>query len=181
MRAYFFGNMYLSSIQQGIQAAHAVHEMFIRYPESHCVINRANGTPPFDGDFLWDWAVDHKTMILLNGGYAETIQELVDFFKKSDNPYPWADFHEEEASLNGALTTVGIVLPEKIYLTAAAIRNDPNHHELGSIRNLVWADGELAIGVDNTMGFDIDQQVVLEFSKWEAQLMDRLNGFNMAS
>ena len=31
MRAYFFGNMYLSSIQQGIQAAHCLGEMFLKY------------------------------------------------------------------------------------------------------------------------------------------------------
>ena len=31
MRAYYFGNMYLSSIQQGIQAAHATHELFNKY------------------------------------------------------------------------------------------------------------------------------------------------------
>lgn len=175
MRAYFFGNMYLSSIQQGIQAAHAVHEMFIRYPE------RANGTPPFDGDFLWDWAVDHKTMILLNGGYAAAIQELVDFFDSPQNPYPWADFHEEEASLNGALTTVGIVLPEKIYQTASAMRSDPFKNELGSIRNQVWGNGELVVGPENELGFDVDVQTTLEFNKWEAQLMDKLNQFGLAS
>ena len=175
MRAYFFGNMYLSSIQQGIQAAHAVHEMFLRYP----VRQEIDG-----GDYLWDWAKDHKTMILLNGGYAETIQELVDFFNNRENPYPWADFHEEEASLNGALTTVGIVLPEKIYLTAAALRNEKypkSREEYRSTRDMIWEDGEMVVGVENQLGFDLSEQTVFEFNKWEAQLMDRLNGFSMAS
>ena len=34
MRAYFWGNMYLSSIQQGIQAAHVVTEMFAKYVDN---------------------------------------------------------------------------------------------------------------------------------------------------
>ena len=133
MRAYFFGNMYLSSIQQGIQAAHAVHDMFVRYP------TREHG----GGNYLWDWATDHKTMILLNGGYADTIKELVNFFNNSDNPYPFAAFHEEEASLNGALTTVGIVLPEKIYHIASMIRNGETTYKNDDeydVRHLLWED-----------------------------------------
>ena len=110
MRAYFFGNMYLSSIQQGIQAAHATHEMFTKY--------RNQITPE---KVLYDWAIDHKTMILLNGGYAETIQELVFFFERQPGhlqcDYPFAPFYEEKASLNGALTTVGIILPKKSTLS----------------------------------------------------------------
>jgi hypothetical protein len=116
-------------------------------------------------------------MILLNGGYAETIQELVDFFGHRDNPYPFVPFHEEEASLNGALTTVGIVLPEKIYLTAAAMRSDRD----GRIRDMIWEQGAYVVGPENEMGFDVDEQTTLEFNKWEAQLLDRLNGFSMAS
>lgn len=178
MRAYFFGNMYLSSIQQGIQAAHATHDMFVAYRDR----------PGAASDFLWEWATNHKTMILLNGGYAETIQELVDFFMLDGNPYPWSDFREEEASLNGALTTVGIVLPEKIYLTAAAIRNEQrgnvsDGYDGGSryIRDMIWDDGSYVVGPENTLGFTFTEPTELEFTKWEAQLMDRLNTFNMAS
>jgi len=175
MRAYFFGNMYLSSIQQGIQAAHAVHDMFIRYP----VRQEIDGA-----DYLWDWAEDHKTMILLNGGYAATIQELVDFLNSPHNPYPWADFHEEEASLNGALTTVGVVLPEKIYAVAAAIRSErfTSREDVRTIRDSIWEDGSLVVGPENTIGIETDEQITIEYTKWEAQLIDRLNGFTqMAS
>ena len=183
MRAYFFGNMYLSSIQQGIQAAHATHELFIKYNQP----GRAQA-------YLLDWATDHKTMILLNGGYAATIQELVDFFGEQDGPYglyPFAPFYEEEASLNGALTTVGIILPEKIYLVAAAIRAEsPGHYDFEdgqasrayTTREKIWNDGEITIGPGNTLGFDIDKDLTLSYTKWEAQLIDRLNQFNqMAS
>jgi len=171
MRAYFFGNMYLSSIQQGIQAAHATHEMFI-----HNRLGPDDSALPCRGDLLWDWAENHKTMILLNGGYAATIQELVDFFGKGQNPYPFAPFYEEEASLNGALTTVGIILPEKIYLIAAEIRVEKSHAM--SLREQIWENGEIVIGPENTLGFDIDKDLVLSYTKWEAQLIDRLNQFN---
>lgn len=186
MRAYFFGNMYLSSIQQGIQAAHATHEMFVKWtgPRGPCSA----------GSILFDWAENHKTMILLNGGYSATIQELVDFFAEQGEHvvnYPWAPFYEEEASLNGALTTVGIILPEKIYLVAAAIRgeNTPDYETVDgqiaraySTREKIWDNGEIVIGPENTLGFDIDKDIVLSYTKWEAQLIDRLNQFTtMAS
>ena len=82
MRAYFFGNMYLSSIQQGIQAAHVVGELFTSYSES-----RTNAMSE-GGKLLWEWACDHKTMILLNGGYSENIHRLCEFFDDYQNTYP---------------------------------------------------------------------------------------------
>lgn len=113
MRAYFFGNMYLSSIQQGIQAAHVTAELFMK-PHSE------------DGNiYLLDWANNHKTMILLNAGYSEEIRRLIEFFDTADNPYPWASFNEGDDALDGALTCVGIVLPEKIYKLSAYLRQAP--------------------------------------------------------
>lgn len=103
MRAYFFGNMYLSSIQQGIQAAHVVAEMFIRKLDWSQEI------------YLTEWARNHKTMILLNAGYSDNIRTLVEFFRSENNPYPWASFNEGQDALDGALTCAGIILPEKIY------------------------------------------------------------------
>jgi len=108
MRAYFFGNMYLSSIQQGIQAQHTTAEMFIEYP---------------DAPDLLDWATNHKTSILLNGGYSENLHRLVDSFAVEENDFAWGHFHESEEALDGALTCVGIILPAEIYDTAAFVRS----------------------------------------------------------
>ena len=157
MRAYFFGNMYLSQIQQGIQAAHAVHEMFVKYRDTQMISV---------AETLYDWAVHHKTMILLNGGYADAIQDLVNFFNHRDNHLPFAPFYEEKASLNGALTTVGIVVPEKIYATAAAIRKD------AQLREHIWENGSLELADDKV--------TTLRFSRWEAELIDKLNTFSLA-
>jgi len=102
MRAYFFSNMYLSSLQNGLQTAHVVAEMFVKYTGAVDI-------------YLQNWARNHKTIIILNGGYSSNLLQLCDLFSDPQNPYPWANFNEEQSALNGAATCVGIILPEKIY------------------------------------------------------------------
>lgn len=107
-RAYFIGNMYLSSIQQGIQAAHVLQEMNNEY-----CLNTTNA-----GCVLYEWATRDKTIILLNGGYSSNLQELYEkLFSLTHNGtvFPVAKFHEERDSLNGALTSVGIIVPNTVY------------------------------------------------------------------
>lgn len=98
--------MYLHGIHAGVQSQHTTAEMFIKYL-------------PYDidveTDILYDWATNHKTTIVLNGGMSGALQEIVDLFDSEENTYPWATFSETEYALNGALTNVGIILPEKIY------------------------------------------------------------------
>ena len=113
MRAYYWGNMYLSSIQQGIQAAHCTAEIYEAARESRDVSLQVK-----------EWATKHKTMILLNGGYSENLHRLVKFMSRTQNTYPWACFHEGEDALDGALTCVGIVLPGIIYNGASCIRRN---------------------------------------------------------
>jgi len=167
--------MYLSSIQQGIQAAHATHDMFVAYRDR----------PGAASDFLWEWATNHKTMILLNGGYLETMEQLWWFLDyTTDKPYPYAKFHEGTDSMGGMLTSIGIVLPEKIYLTAAAMRRDRPKCGETSIADLIQSNGYWVVDDDNEYGFILDKDsacMKLEFTKWEFELMNRLNGFNMAS
>jgi hypothetical protein len=105
--------MYLSSIQQGIQAAHVTAELFMKAHSE-------------EGNmYLLDWANNHKTMILLNAGYSEELRRLIEFFDTKQNPYPWASFNEGQDALDGALTCVGIVLPEKIYKLSSYLRQAP--------------------------------------------------------
>lgn len=105
MRLYTFCNLYISPIQCGIQTAHVVHDLFVKYYDS---VGEERGT-------LYNWAEDHKTIIVCNAGYSSELRSLIDLFHNKANPYPWADFREGENALDGALTCVGIVLPEKIY------------------------------------------------------------------
>lgn len=113
MRAYFFGNMYLSSIQQGIQSAHVVAEMANKYRR-----------PSRMRSVFFEWADKYKTMILLNGGYASELIRLENLFKRGD--YPWASFREEKDALNESITSVGIILPERLYEAAKQKRENPD-------------------------------------------------------
>lgn len=160
MRAYFFGNMYLSSIQQGIQSAHVVAEMFTIYNARHLDGTKVNS--------LYDWAENHKTMILLNAGYSTTIRELVNFFMNVENPYPWAKFNEGQDALDGALTCAGIVLPEKIYEGASTLRS-----------SICGAQILMEEGIINIFQ-GTDKERVERYTRWEAQLMGKLNTFGLA-
>lgn len=158
MRAYFFGNYYLSSIQQGIQAAHCVADMFVMYGNIHT-------TPQQYA--LFEWAEQHKTMVLLNGGNQASIIDLATFFDQGENPFPWCSFNEDFQSLNNCVTTVGIVLPERIYETAALIR---------SRKAIVLRMDDEPTKLIFSDGFESEW----EFSAWEMELMEKLNQYGLA-
>lgn len=111
LSAYFFGNMYISQIAHGIQAAHVVTKMFAKYGREH------EGGASIAGDVLYDWADVGVTKILLNGGYQSNLADVHSIFEIvcPRLGLPFAKFHEEEAALNGALTSVGVVVPAEIY------------------------------------------------------------------
>lgn len=104
LRAYFFNNMYFSGIHAGIQSQHTTAEMFTKYNRDACQY-----------DMLFDWADNHKTTVVLNGGIQTDLMELQAIFSSKDNPYPWAYFNESKEAANGCLTNVGIIVPEKVY------------------------------------------------------------------
>jgi len=104
MRLYTFINFYLSQIQQGIQTAHIVHELFNKY--------RFAPTPAALD--LNDWSQNHKTIIVLNGGSDIDIEAISNELGLADHPFPWAEFHED-AGLGGVRTGTGVVLPPHVY------------------------------------------------------------------
>lgn len=115
MRAYTFTNCYLSSIQNGIQPAHCLVDMFVKYlpysvsPEFNAYLN---------------WATNHKTMICLNGGNAAGVQDIYNTLQEIAPVLglPFGKFNEDEQSLNGVLTCCGIIVPEAMYEFAADVR-----------------------------------------------------------
>lgn len=157
MRAYFFGNMYLSSIQQGIQAGHVIAELFQKYPVG------PGSTKGPHYNILMAWARDHKTMVLLNAGYSSELWLLRDSFSQQDNPYPWAFFHESEEALDKAFTSIGIVVPERIYETAKYCRES-------TVPPDVFQNG--TVGDAHGMPTDL--------SDWECELINRLNTYSLA-
>lgn len=106
MRAYCWGNFYLSSIQQGIQSAHALVEMFAHITPT---------TP--EGVKLYEWARQHKTMICLSGGNAEDLIRRQSSLMAACKMLrlPCAAFYEDKASLNESITCVTCIVPEELY------------------------------------------------------------------
>lgn len=167
MRCYHFGNFYLSSIQQGIQAAHAQMELFVKYQDTG--INYAEDYQPTINeiayqqkvDDLYDWAENHKTMVCLNGGALQDLKNIEELMESLENKYPWSTFYEDEYSLGAILTNVAIVLPEEIYENAAKIRNK----EYTLQDNKVW---------------DEFGKFVINLSVFDVKLIELLNSCQLA-
>ena len=166
MRFYGFGNYYLSSLQQGLQAGHAAVDLYVKY---HLLQQQDSRQVMYA-----DWAANHKTMVLLNGGNSADLQDLFDFLNTDDNPYPFVKFHEDEVSLNGALTYVGMILPPKIYDTAARIRACRDHSHVADKCEIHIRD--VKSGVDGWSVTDI----IKDITPWEFALMQRLNQYGLA-
>lgn len=119
-----------------------------------------------------DWAENHKTMICLNGGVLPDLQDLVYFFEDPNNPYAWATFNEDE-SLGNLLTSIAIVLPEKIYVTASLWKNklitqDP---QTGHFLPALTEDIEEVTETLHSFG---------KFNQFEQELVKRLGYYRLA-
>ena len=117
MRAYFWGNLYLSSIQQGIQSLHCLNEMYIKY-DGHLDHTHDDVCACDQYQMLRDWGENHKTVVILNAGEMSALDKVEELMSLADNPYPWTSWRESPESLNGALTNVGVILPERMYKAA---------------------------------------------------------------
>lgn len=106
MRLYSFVNYYLSPLQHGLQTAHCVSDMSVRYKH-----NTAQHKA------YLDWASKHKTIIICNGGNSAMLEDLhlrlTDLCDEFELPV--VKFYEDEQSLNSALTSVAAVMPEWVY------------------------------------------------------------------
>lgn len=183
MRLYFFNNMYISSIQNGIQALHATVEMFLKYDDVDTEIEQQL--------MMMDWAANHKTVQLMNGGYGKHISDLHDWFQENTDTglcrYPFAKFHEEQDALNGAITSVGVVLPERIYLLAKAvsskwIRLDDLTGEIKDAKLVALSSAESEIRKMHPLyaEFDIFAAVRL-LNEFDIELISKLPSYKFAS
>jgi hypothetical protein len=140
MRLYTFVNCYLSPFQHGVQTAHVVSELFAHYDSDWKWQEQRKR--------LWDWAKNHKTIIVLAGGDSATLAQTFEELSSRSGEFPIARFHEDERSLNGAMTAFGIILPERVYRTAALFRDlsrlRSSHHErFEDLKHVdVWEDPE---------------------------------------
>lgn len=98
MKLYIFVFSFMSTIQKGIQAAHAVTELLAQN----------------DSDEVWDWAEEDKTIVLLEGGNYEDISVIREFAEKSE--FESAEFVEDFATMGGLITAVAVLAPADIEL-----------------------------------------------------------------
>jgi hypothetical protein len=168
-RVYHFSNFYLSSIQQGIQAAHAQMELFNKYTPNLGNDNSIDDEPAID--MLFEWSTRHKTMICLNGGINSDLEEIKNMMINSENIYPWSYFKEDEQSLNGLLTNIAIVLPERIFGTAERIR-----------KRKIFIRGNDVIEIEQSESRQIVpmERVIDTLTDFEIQLIEVLNGCGLA-
>ncbi len=125
MRAYTFTHAYLSDIQHGIQAAHALVDMQLKYD------------PNSDPHKTYiNWAKDHKTMICLNGGNSANLQHLYYVLSRLSLhlSLPISRFTEDEQSMQSMTTAVAIIVPERIYQAKKDV-DDDNYVYIDSTNN----------------------------------------------
>lgn len=111
-RLYSFVNaLYLKEIQLGIQTAHVVSELYSKY-------YFGSDSNKFPSILLDIWGKQDKTIIVLNGGNVKGLKKINDFLVEEDKKgffLPYATFSEDDESLGGILTSVGVIVPEDIY------------------------------------------------------------------
>lgn len=120
LRFYAFTNFYISSIQHGIQTGHASVDLLRKYEQrlhdaqnsdnDHLKATRVSAAIN-DLHVVRDWADNHKTYVILNGGDWFGVNKIFDIVAEAG--FPFCDFYEP--GLGNIRTTVGVVLPDSIF------------------------------------------------------------------
>lgn len=104
LRLYSFVNFYLSPMQKGIQTGHAAVDLVTKY----------SNLPKNDlTSFVENWAKNHKTFIVLDGGNSKMLLNATQIISKSD--FPFETFCEDADSLNNLHTCTAVILPDYIF------------------------------------------------------------------
>jgi len=129
-----------------------------------------------NSELVYDWAENWMTMICLNGGDWNGVNEWCAFLHNTANPYPFAPFFEEVGAIGPIeiMTSVAVVLPARIFETAGLLRR---LHRLPE--GVHYAQDKL-LG-EHRFTFNEDATIRTEtFSNWEYELMERLNACGLA-
>lgn len=131
-RGYVFVNRALSSIQKGVQGAHALVELTKTYNTES---NDAAST-------LHEWRESHKTLVFVDCGFHQEMLEhyltAVAYCEKLELPH--ALFIEDDWTMNSMATAFAIIVPstiydidiaefdmgKKYYLSGAVVGDDPD-------------------------------------------------------
>ncbi len=134
MRLYSFVNYYLSPLQHGLQTAHCVSEMAVEVARTSL------------RSVFYDWAENHKTIIICNGGNVAMLEDLHNRFIDFADEFhlPLVKFYEDGQSLNNALTSVAIIVPEKFYdakfQEMTGVKSAYEYLDANGFATLYWED-----------------------------------------
>lgn len=161
MRYYGFGNYYLSSIQQGIQNLHVVSDISVKYEDMS-----------EENESYKEWALYHKTVVLCNGGNAESINTLYAFLEeleKEGMDLPYSLFKEDGPSLSGAVTAVGVIVYTRHYMYDKVYFGE-NKEDI--YNNLMSEKDELLY---------FSKGLELGYKNWELKLMKEIKKYKLAN
>lgn len=123
-RLYSFQNFYFAGIHAGIQTAHTIARMSQKYSMNEGFVNLADEHELQAGELLGQWAKRDggETIIVKNGGMAGDLRDLKQFLESTEHPYPFDYFNESQYAADGCLTNVSLVVPERVWKAADALR-----------------------------------------------------------
>ena len=177
-RLYAFSHFMLSPMAKGIQTLHSTVELFNKYvpnPSNDDYVSVIEEESEDAYSILWDWSLNHKTVISLNGGISEDLDNLHYLLEDIENFYPWAPFYEDKQSLKGLMTSISLVLPEKIYNTASYFKSGNFYFDI-SLGKLFCSDFK------KTTQLDLE---IIEsygrFSNFEIKLIETISMYKLAS
>ena len=105
LRAYVLLHTYFKSLLNGVQGGHACVELSFKYePDT------------MEARMYKQWSRQDKTLLFLDGGVSLHLHGILGQLQSlgQDAHMPWAHVNEDEATLEGMLTAVVVVLPESI-------------------------------------------------------------------
>lgn len=105
----FVAGLYLSPLQRGLQTAHAVSEMHANLLQSP---DMTEERAAYD-----TWCLHGKTIVICDALNSAGVVEAYNKLKFLSQHFglPVSIFHEDVASLNGAPTATGIVVPDYLF------------------------------------------------------------------
>jgi hypothetical protein len=179
-RAYSLNNMYLSGIHAGNQSAHSHDEVTLKYLITSI---EKNNFDSLKTNIVMEYIKNHKTMIVLNGGMHGDLMKTLSFLKENEKKldYPFAEFHESEYALNGALTNITIILPDKIFKYSRTIHKLIQKHESEGYTTIMLGGFEYKIAKEKNKYrmTDVFSDISHSYSEEELELMNVISKLNL--
>lgn len=167
-RAYFFNNQYLAGIHNGIQAGHALDQLWSSLTELG-----TKRTKSAEGKFkmLREFSKNSRTWIVLNAHDHETLADLYKFMCRQTT-YPFSMF--QEPGMNFANTSICTILPDRLFDDVA---NELARAIVKAKKNKINPNNWAAL-----LEADVFEEVQKRhYTDWEREFLARKSAFKLAS